>query len=228
MRRLFKTPRLAARLALDVALLLLFVTSLAFRSTGREAHEWVGVSFCLLFIVHTLWNWGWYKNIFTGTYSTRRTINIIINLALLATMTALCVCGIANSRHVFRFSQIIDGERARQLHSLAAYWSLVLVGVHIGLHWDMIVAAARKRLNFGNPRKRALLLNRMLVCAVLGFGVWASFERDMGSKLFLGFSFDYWPADQPLALFYVCHLTIMGNYVFVAHYFPKIRFHSGC
>lgn len=49
-------PRLAARLGFGAAMIVLFVTALAFRATGREAHEWVGMAFCLLLTVHTFWN----------------------------------------------------------------------------------------------------------------------------------------------------------------------------
>jgi hypothetical protein len=40
----------------------------------------------------------------------------------------------------------------------------------------------------------------------------------MVSKLFLGFSFDYWPEERPAVLFFVVMLSIMGVYVFVTCY----------
>lgn len=216
MRRFCKPPRLAIRLIVDAAMVLLFVTSLAFRATGREAHEWIGMSFCLLLILHTIWNWGWYKNLFVGKYNSRRTVNTITNLALVAAMLALCVCGILNSRHIFGFSQYIDGEGVRQIHSLAAYWGLAIIGIHTGLHWNMIMAAIRKP--FGMDGKAATYLLRVFAVLIVALGVWASYERDMASKLFLGFSFDFWPPNRPLWIFYACNLTIIGVYVCIGHF----------
>lgn len=213
MRRFLKAPRLAARLALDGAMVALFVTALAFRATGREAHEWIGVSFCLLFLVHTLWNWTWYTNLLAGRYTVRRAINASTNLALVAAMAALCVCGIVTSRHIFGFSHLIDGEHVRQIHTVAAYWCLVLVGVHTGLHWEMIMGIVRKPFGSGGTGTVAVHMTRTLAVVVVGFGVWASCERDMASKLFLGFSFDFWSPERPLALFYACNLAIAGVYV---------------
>lgn len=221
MRFLLKTPRLAIRLMADAAMVLLFVTSLAFRATEREAHEWIGVSFCLLLILHTVWNWGWYKNLFMGTYSARRTINTITNLALVAAMLALCLCGFMNSRHIFGFSQYIDGKSVRQIHTFAAYWGLVIIGIHTGLHWDMVMGAVRKSFGFGEMAKATVFWVRISAVAIVGLGVWASCERDMASKLFLGFSFDFWPPDRPLAIFYACNLAIMGVYSCIAHYAQK-------
>lgn len=218
MKLLRGTPRLAARLGLDAAMAVLFATSLAFRATGREAHEWVGMAFCLLLAVHTVWNWGWYRNLFTGKYTVRRAVSAITTLALVAAMAALCVCGILNARHIFGFSHFIDGENIRRLHSLAAYWCLVFIGVHTGLHWEMIMSAIRKPFCSGGTRIVAVFPARTLAVIVVGFGVWASCERDMASKLFLGFSFDFWPPERPLALFYACNLAIAGVYVFITHY----------
>ncbi|MDR1585992.1 MAG: hypothetical protein LBS57_00905, partial [Treponema sp.] len=59
---------------------------------------------------------------------------------------------------------------------------------------------------------------RIIALAVAAFGVWSSFDRDMFSKLFLGFSFDYWPEERPAALFFAVNLSIMGLYVFVTCY----------
>lgn len=217
MKRLLGKPRLVARLALDVAMVPLFVTSLAFRTTGREAHEWLGMGFCLLLAIHTLWNWGWYKGLLTGRYGPRRVVNTAVNLALVVTMAALCVCGILNSRHIFGFSRFIDGEYVRQIHTIAAYWSLVLVGIHTGLHWEMIIGAVRKQFYSGDMRKAAILLHKTLAVIIVGCGLWAFYERDMASKLFMGFSFDFWPPDRPLSLFYACNLAIVGLYIFIGH-----------
>ncbi len=216
MNRLFQPPRLTIRLCIDGSMLLLFVTSLAFRATGRQAHEWVGMALCTLFALHTIWNWRWYRNFFSGNYTFRRAINAMTDLSLVAAMGVLCACGILNSRHIFGFSQFIDGESVRRIHSLAAYWGLVLIGFHTGLHGDMIIGAARKAFPPGKGGKIPALLLKPAAALFVVFGVWASFDRDMGSKLFLGFSFDYWDPSRPLILFYACNLAITGVYVVIA------------
>jgi hypothetical protein len=44
----------------------------------------------------------------------------------------------------------------------------------------------------------------------------------MGSKLFLGYSFDYWNPERPMILFFTSNLAIMGVYIFVTHYALKL------
>lgn len=224
MTSLLRPPRLGVRLGLDGVMVLLFATSLAFRATDREAHEWIGLSFCALVLLHTLWNLGWYKTLFSGKHHARRAVNTLTNLALLAATAVMCGCGIANSRHIFGFSRCIDGESARRLHCFAAYWGLVFLGIHAGLHWEMVMAAVKKHLPTAGGRANrvwGVWAARLFAGAIAVLGVWASFERDMGSKLFLGFSFDFWSPDRPLPLFYACNLAIMGLYGAVAHYARK-------
>jgi hypothetical protein len=47
---------------------------------------------------------------------------------------------------------------------------------------------------------------------------WSFFNRDMFSKLVLGFSFDYWPEERPAFLFFIETLSIMVVHVFVTYY----------
>jgi quercetin dioxygenase-like cupin family protein len=218
-RNLFS--RLTVRLGLDAAMILLFVTSLAFRMTGRVAHEWIGLFLGILFCAHTVLNLGWYMGIFKGNYSIRRILITSTNLALIIIMMVLCVTGILNSRHIFGFSQYFDGESIRQIHSIAAYWGLVLIGVHIGLHWEMILAALRVTSRKMLEGKTAAYVLRIVAALVAVYGVWSSLDRDMGAKLFLGFSFDFWNPDRPLALFFTHNLSIIGLYAVIAHFAQK-------
>jgi hypothetical protein len=213
--------RLSVRLGLDAIMLCLFVTSLAFRATGRAPHEWIGLCLSILFCIHIVLNRGWYVSLFKGGYSIRRMANTAIILTLMALMAVLCVTGILNSHHIFGFSQYFDGGKIRQIHSLTAYWGLVLIGVHIGLHWEVVSAALRKVFGKSLDCKSVALTLRGLALLIVGYGVWASFDRDMGSKLFLGFSFDFWDSDRPMVLFYTHNLAIIGLYVCIAYYAQK-------
>ena len=213
--------RLSVRLGLDAAMILLFVAALAFRMTGRIAHEWIGLFLGILFCVHTVINLGWYMYIFKGKYSMKRILNTSTNLALIMVMAVLCVTGILNSRHIFGFSQYFDGDNIRQIHSIAAYWGLVLSGVHTGLHWEVILAALRTTFRKMFESKIAAYALKGLAALVTVYGVWSSFDRDMGSKLFLGFSFDFWNPDRPLALFFTNNVSIIGLYAVISHYVQK-------
>jgi hypothetical protein len=73
-----------------------------------------------------------------------------------------------------------------------------------------------------SPKSRVRpIIVRVLAFLFAAFGVWASFDRDMFSKLFQGFSFDYWNEERPAIIFFAAMLSIMGVYVFVTYYAVK-------
>jgi uncharacterized membrane protein len=72
----------------------------------------------------------------------------------------------------------------------------------------------------GKNRVRTVIA-RVFALLFAAFGVWASFDRDMFSKLFLGFSFDYWDGERPAIIFFAAMLSVMGIYVFATYYALK-------
>ena len=97
------------------------------------------------FLAHHLLNFGWYRNLFHGKYTVIRVLINAVDLALLAVMICLMASGITMSRHVFAFLPIIGGMgTARLVHMAACYWGFVLMALHLGLHWGMMMARLRK------------------------------------------------------------------------------------
>jgi hypothetical protein len=203
-----------ARLIIDFAMTILLLCAYAYRVIGDAVHEWIGVSVFALFITHNILNRRWYKSIFKGKYSPRRVIMTAVNIALVFTMTTLIITGLMQSRTALAFLRLPGGMVLRQVHTTAAYWGLPLIGVHVGLHWGMFTRVISKnRLIITSARIFAFLF--------AAFGVWSSFDRDIFSKMFLGFSFDYWPEERPAILFFVVMLSIMAVYIFAAYYTLK-------
>ncbi len=73
-----------------------------------------------------------------------RIMQTIVNLGVLTTMLCLGFSGIVLSRYVFSFVQGGPMATARTMHLAASYWGFVLMGLHAGLHWRMILGMARK------------------------------------------------------------------------------------
>jgi uncharacterized membrane protein len=177
---------------------------------------------CAVCIVHNALNGKWYKNIFKGAYNLRRGAMTAVNLLLAFAFVTLIVTGMLHSRTVLAFLRLPGDMRIRQLHTTTAYWCLPLGGAHLGLNWRIIVNAFRKMAKISGENRTRKMVMHILVLAVVAFGVWSSFDRDMFSKLFLGFSFDYWPEERSAALFFAVNLSIMGVYVFAVYYALKL------
>jgi hypothetical protein len=191
---------------------------MAYRITGDVAHEWIGVAVILLLsVVHNGIGWRWYRGLCKGKYDFRRILNTVLNLLLLATVVTLAVSGILLSRTVFAFMGFNGGMGVRQVHSFAGYWGLILVAAHVGMHWQMIMSSARRMAGITEASRIRTSVLRIVTALIVAYGVYASFDRQMGAKLFLGYSFDFWDPDRPAVLFFTSNLAIMGIYVCATH-----------
>jgi len=188
------------RITLDMSMTVLLLCAYAFQIIGRTAHIWVGIVIFVLFAVHIFINRNWFKMMFKGKYTIRRIAMTAVNILLVLAAVTMMITGVLE---------------ARQIHTTTAYWFLLLIGIHLGLHWGIFT-------KFINKNNFIITVMRMLACLFAAFGVWSFFDRDMFAKMFLGFSFDYWPAERPSILFFAETLSIMGIYVFVVYYFMKL------
>jgi hypothetical protein len=213
---------IAIKLFIDFAMTILMLFALSYRITGDKAHEWIGISVCALFVLHNIINRKWWTALFKGQYNFRRSLNTIVNLALLLAVIILSVCGILHSRTVFAFMKFSGGMLLRQAHTIAAYWFLILASIHIGLHSDIIMKGIRKmfHINGSNLIRTIILRSAAIISAI--YGIKSSFERDIGSKLFLGYSFDSWSGDKPAIFFFIANISIMSIYILLSYYSLKL------
>ena len=210
-----------SKLSIDLVMTMLMLAAMAYRITGNTAHELIGASIVILFIAHNLVNRRWYQTLLKGKYNGFRMLNAAVNLLLLVAMAALIVSGVLMSRTVFAFLPIRGGMLARQIHILAVYWLFILVSLHVGLHWGTVINAAKTMVGIvGSNHIRTGML-RVLVILIAIFGVYASLERDIGSKLILYYTYEYWDANMPALIFFTEYLSIMGLYICGAYYVLK-------
>jgi hypothetical protein len=213
---------LAIRLVIDSVMTVLLLSAMACRITGDAPHEWIGVAVFVLFVVHNAVNWRWYRGLFRGKYDFRRVFNTAVNMLLLVVIATLAISGVQLSRTIFAFAGFSGAMRVRQAHTVAAYWGLILIAVHIGTHWEMIMAAMLRMMGITKPNRARTMVLRAITALIFAYGVYASFDREMGAKLFLGYSFDFWDPDRPAAGFFTSTLAIMGVYVLATHYALKL------
>lgn len=92
------------------------------------------------------------------------------NACLLIAMLCLGFSGAIMSRHVFAVFQI-NGPMAtaRNMHMSASYWSFVLISIHIGLHWSMILGKLRKLMNGERKNKTIIWILRAAAALLAGY-----------------------------------------------------------
>ncbi|EFT95192.1 hypothetical protein HMPREF9499_00635 [Enterococcus faecalis TX0012] len=114
------------------------VLLIAFQLTGQIVHELLGLAMLFLFLIHQVLNLSWYKRMFKGTYNVRRMVNTLLNVSLLLIIGILIISGICMSHIFSKYLPIeISFSVMRKLHLLLCYWLFLLIGLHIGMHWNV-------------------------------------------------------------------------------------------
>ena len=210
--------RRTVKLAVDVLMTIALLVLSGYQFWGEATHEWAGIGIFILFIAHHILNLKWHKNIFKGKYTALRMTILCIDLLVFLAMIVQMYSGIVISRYVFDFLPINGGLAfARKLHILGTYWGFILMSLHIGLHWNMVIGIMKKTLH---TKKASKVCSGILTAAgfmIAGYGVFAFLKREFFTYLFLKSEFVFLDYAEPIILFYIDYLAIMGLFIFVAH-----------
>lgn len=215
-------PKAAVKMAVDILMTGVLLFLMGFQFWGDAAHEWAGSGMFVLFILHHILNRGWYRTLFKGKYSPARIFQLVINLLLFLTMIGQMISGIMLSRHVFAFLPISGGMSfARLLHMAAAYWGFVLMTLHLGLHWNMVIGRLGKALGASCSSRRRTIVGRAVGAVIAAYGLFVFISRDLMTYMFLRTQFVFMDFSEPVVLFYLDYLAMMGFFIFIAYYLSK-------
>lgn len=215
-------PQMVLKMSIDFVMTVLLLFQMAYMLIGNTAHEWVGVTMFVLFILHHVLNIRWYRNLFKGRYSGFRILQTVVNFSVLFCMLGLMLSGIIMSREVFSFLPIDGGMGfARILHMVAAYWGFLLISAHLGLHWGMIMGMVRKLRKQKEPSKIQTWTLRILELLISGFGVYAFVKHNLLSYMFMKNQFVFFDMQQPLISFLAEYLAMMELWACLAYYLSR-------
>ncbi|AKG34812.1 DUF4405 domain-containing protein [Paenibacillus durus] len=217
------TPRRTFQIIMDITMTAMLPVLMAYALVGETAHEWVGFAMFVLFIVHNILNRKWHQNLLKGRYSGIRILGTVINLLLFIIMFCLPVSGIMMSRHALVFLSVSSvATLARMMHILASYWGFVLMSVHLGLHWGMLMGVARKIIGIKQTSRSRTVILRVVTVLIAVYGIYAFMHREIGSYMLLQNQFVFFNFNEPLILFFADYLAIMGLFVCVGYYVSKL------
>ena len=193
-------PKKIIKIIIDAAMLILLPLLMAYSLIGETAHEWLGLSMFLLFILHHIMNPAWLKTLFKGRYTPLRIYLTGVNLLLLIVMILQPVSGIMMSKHIFHFFGVGGMSLARTVHLLLSHWGFILMSVHVGNHAGVHRAGKKKGI--------AVPLWTVAI-AVSVYGAFAFVIRDMASYLILKNQFVFFDFGQSRLRFMADYASMM-------------------
>lgn len=146
------------KLLLDIALFVAFLITMDPRFSGLAIHEWLSIAAAATIIVHLLLSWSWIvdmtKRIFGKGLNGAR-MNYILNWLLFIDGILIMLSGIMISEAALPAMGITLPRNFawRGLHDMAANLSLIIMGLHIAMHWNWIVTTF-KRVFFGGRKQK--------------------------------------------------------------------------
>jgi hypothetical protein len=209
------------KIAVDIGMTVMLLLLMTYELIGAAAHEWLGIGIFGLFVVHHILNRKWIRCVFKGKYAVFRIWQTILVIGILLTMVGSMYSGVILSEHALTFLPIKGGRAfAREVHMISAYWGFILMSLHLGLHWSMMMGIA-KRFVKETPIVGKYLF-RVFALLAAGYGAYAFIQREIGRYMFLKNHFAFFNFEEPLVFFLVDYMAVMWCFVWISHYLSKV------
>ncbi len=133
---------------LDLLLMGVFLVDMEVQFSGLALHEALGLLFGIAFALHVVLHWDWVVSItriFFKLLLHESRVNYVLNVLLFIDTISLTVSGILISRTLglhFTLGQDVQ-ELLHSLHLVGAELVLILVAIHVAMHWKWIRANTR-------------------------------------------------------------------------------------
>lgn len=179
------------KIIVDVLMTIIFIMLMCNQLTGVFAHEILGISVIVLFIIHQILNRNFYKSLFKGKYSKLRIAFLIIDILLLIMMIIMIFSSLMVSEHLFRGLHFGSNYLGRVLHIISAYSIYMLIGLHLGLHYNTLIKL---------KKENKIILNVLLILLALVFGINGFIKKEFIQKITLQSFFPLYSEDNAIMI----------------------------
>ena len=181
----------------------------------------------VLFLIHNMLNDKWYRNLLKGKYSIPRILQTVVNFAVLISMLCLAYSGMVMSHYVFGFFSIHGVMAlARKMHMAASYWGFVLISVHLGFHWGIMIGMAKKITGNKKIPKGILWILRIVSLVIAGYGVICFYKAEILSYMLLKNRFAFFDFEQTAIFVFLEYMAMMGTWIFAGYYVMRAFVHK--
>lgn len=174
------------KMIIDSLMLIIMLLEFSKLYTGQLLHEIFGIALFVLFIIHNILNINFYKNILKGNYNLLRIITTTINILFLICMLLTILLGIPISSELFKGLNLNGNMTVRKLHTILGYWNLILLSIHLGFHFKLIIAKLKNKIK---GKKVINLVIYLVEIIIVIFGIKTMIDVNLGEYLIGASSF---------------------------------------
>lgn len=210
-------------LLIDAILFALFVAELSFHFLPKIFHEILGVAMEATIIIHIATNRRRFVSLIKKM-TPRKIFSATINILLTICATIILITGVCRSNYLFVdavSSELRRNMTIHQLHVAAPYVMLILIGIHVGLHWRELWQRFFKRFGAEIFFKAAAII--LSAVGVAGF-----FLNRVGDRILMKHIFATPATDLPAVTFILMTIGGMAFYALITFMIDEKISRKGC
>ena len=212
-----KNKRFTVKIWIDIGITVCLILLMPYSLLSETAHEWIGMAMLVLFISHHILNRKWLLSIGKGKYNAFRIIQTVLVIIMLILMMGSMVSGILLSNHIFKWIEVSGTYMiARQIHMFCAYWGMVVMSLHLGFHWNIVVTMAGRL--WEHPSAIRKWAARSVAVIIAGYGLYAFYRRQIGDYLLMRMHFVFYDYEEGVFPFLLDYLAVMILIAFIGYY----------
>ena len=208
----------ALRITHYALLFALFVAEMSFYHLPKILHEILGVAMAAAIILHVAINRRRFASLLKKL-TPRKFFNAATDFALTICAAIILISGVFMSNYLF--AELVSFELRRnmtfhQLHVAAPYAMLILIGVHIGLHWRELRQRILNLFGLEEIFRTKIIAHyalRIAHCLLSLFGVAGLYLNRVGDRILMKHIFATPATELPAAVF---ALLTIGGVIFFA------------
>ena len=209
--------KLIVKIIIDIGMTVCLLLLMPYSLLSETIHEWLGIAMFVLFVIHHILNRKWMAAVFKGRYTPFRRVQTDLVLLMLGSM----VSGILLSNYIFKMVRIVAiSMQAAKVHMFCAYWGLVVMSLHLGLHWNMVVTMTGRL--FEQPSAVRAWVARAIAGVLAGYGIYACKKRWIVRYLFMKVHFVFYDYSEKVVFFILDYIAVMALLAFIAYYVGKL------
>lgn len=198
---------------------LLLLVLMGFHFHGEVLHEWAGIIFTLLIMLHLYLNRHRLWSLSPNIPLTMQVVNRIINAVTFIVILTAVVSGMMLSRHILLALPFHNPENwVRKVHMTSVHWGILILALHIGLHWKMLATFFCRILNISGNSPVANIIMPGIFSLISLLGLCGLLNMDYLDYLLIKVDFSFFDYDESALLFYFCYLAIIVLFALVTRF----------
>lgn len=198
---------------------LLFLLQMAYHLISPALHEWLGSALFVLLILHNILDWRWYAGLRKGRYTAKRIFHTSINFLLLISCLGVMISAVCLSSIISRIFHLQAALLGRKLHMACTTWSFILMSAHVGIHWNMVIGALRKRTD--HSPYWCPIAGKITALLLSSYGIYTFWERGLLQRAFLLSEYVFFDYNEPLPSCLIAYGGIQCLFAAIVYYLSQ-------